>query len=65
MERSPTPLQQFIEDLGLKVLEIVREANRIAVEERIESISRQHYLSGESVARSSGLALGESSVTTG
>ncbi len=45
MEGPPTPLQKFIEELGLKVLEIVGEANRIAAEEGVESISRQHFLS--------------------
>jgi len=45
MEGTPTPLQKFIEELGLKVLEIVGEANRIAAREGVESIGRQHFLS--------------------
>ncbi len=45
MERRQTRLQRFIEELGLKVLEIVGEANRIAAQEGVESISRQHFLS--------------------
>jgi RNA polymerase sigma factor (sigma-70 family) len=44
MERSPTPLQKFIEDLGLRALDIVREANRIAFDRGIQAISRQHFL---------------------
>jgi hypothetical protein len=45
MAGPPTRLQKFIEELGLKVLDIVGEANRIAAEEGVESISRQHFLS--------------------
>ncbi|HSY50282.1 MAG TPA: sigma-70 family RNA polymerase sigma factor [Thermoanaerobaculia bacterium] len=45
MEGPPTRLQKFIEELGLKVSDIVGEANRIAAEEGVESISRQHFLS--------------------
>lgn len=44
MEPSPTRLQKFIEKLGLKALDIVREANRIAFDEAVESISRRHFL---------------------
>jgi len=43
MEGPPTPLQKFIEDLGLRVLDIIREAERIASEEGVESISRTHF----------------------
>lgn len=41
MERPPTRLQKFIEDLGLRTLDIIREAERIASEEGVESISRR------------------------
>jgi RNA polymerase sigma factor (sigma-70 family) len=44
MEGPPTPLQKFIEDLGLRALDIIREAQRIASEEGVESISRKHFL---------------------
>jgi RNA polymerase sigma factor (sigma-70 family) len=43
MEGSPTQLQRFIDKLGLRALDIIREANRIAVEEGVESISRKHF----------------------
>ncbi|HXH38018.1 MAG TPA: sigma-70 family RNA polymerase sigma factor [Thermoanaerobaculia bacterium] len=43
MEGLPTRLQKFIEDLGLRALDIIREANRIASEEGVESISRKHF----------------------
>src|SRR5258706_6120389 len=41
MEGSPTRLRKFMEDLGLRTLDVVREAERIASEEGIESISRK------------------------
>lgn len=44
MDRTPTRLQRFIEELGLRVIEIVREANRIASEQGIDSISRKHFM---------------------
>ncbi|HSY49320.1 MAG TPA: sigma-70 family RNA polymerase sigma factor [Thermoanaerobaculia bacterium] len=44
MEPTPTRLERFIEKLGLKALDIVREANRIAFDEAVESISRKHFL---------------------
>ena len=44
MVRPPTRLQRFIDELGLRVLEIVREANRIALEQGIDSISRKHFM---------------------
>jgi RNA polymerase sigma factor (sigma-70 family) len=44
MKGSPTRLQKFIEDLELRALDIVREAERIASEEGVESISRNHFL---------------------
>jgi len=43
MERPPTKLQKFIEDLGLRALDIIREAERIASKEGVESISRSHF----------------------
>src|SRR5258706_247509 len=43
MEGPPTRLQKFIEELGLRALDIVREAERIASEEGVESISRSHF----------------------
>ena len=43
MEGPPTRLQKFIEDLGLRALDIIREAERIASEEGVESISRSHF----------------------
>jgi RNA polymerase sigma factor (sigma-70 family) len=44
MEPPPTRLQRFIEKLGLNALDVVREANRIAFDEAVESISRRHFL---------------------
>jgi RNA polymerase sigma factor (sigma-70 family) len=44
VEPSPTLLQRFIDELGLKATEVIEEANRIALEEGVESISRQHFL---------------------
>ena len=44
MEGSPTLLQRFIEDLGLKVQEIITEADRISAEQGIESITDRHFL---------------------
>jgi len=41
MEGPPTRLQKFIGELGLRTLDIVREAERIASEEGVESISRR------------------------
>lgn len=43
MEGPPTRLQKFIEDLGLRALDIIREAERIASKEGVESISRSHF----------------------
>ncbi len=43
MERPPTRLQKFIDDLGLRALDIIREAERIASKEGVESISRSHF----------------------
>jgi hypothetical protein len=43
MEGSPTRLPKFMEDLGLRTLDVVREAERIASEEGVESISRSHF----------------------
>ncbi len=43
MEGSPTRLQKFIDDLGLRPLDIIREAERIASKEGVESISRRHF----------------------
>ncbi len=45
VEQSPTLLQRSIDELGLKTAEIIEEANRIALEEGVGSISRQHFLS--------------------
>jgi RNA polymerase sigma factor (sigma-70 family) len=44
MEPPPTRLQRFIEKLGLNALDIIREANRIAFDEAVESISRRQLL---------------------
>ncbi len=43
MEGSPTRLQKFIGELGLRTLDIVREAERIASEEGREAISRRQF----------------------
>jgi RNA polymerase sigma factor (sigma-70 family) len=43
MEGSPTPLQKFIEDFGLRALDVIREAERIASKEGVQSISRSHF----------------------
>jgi|GEM_PF-327815 len=43
MDGSPTRLQKFIEELGLKTLDIIREAERIASKEGVEAISRTHF----------------------
>jgi hypothetical protein len=43
MEGPQTRLQKFIDDLGLRALDIVREADRIASEGGVESISRKHF----------------------
>ena len=40
---GPTRLQKFIEELGLRALDIIREAERIASKEGVESISRSHF----------------------
>ena len=44
MEPSPTLLQQFMQTWELKAQEIVREADRIAAQKGIDSISRKHFL---------------------
>ena len=43
MEGSPTRLQKFIGELGLRTLDIVREAERIASKEGREAISRRQF----------------------
>ncbi len=43
MEGPPTPLRKFIEDLGLRTLDIIREAERIASEEGREAITRRQF----------------------
>jgi RNA polymerase sigma factor (sigma-70 family) len=41
MEGPPTRLRKFMDDLGLRTLDVVREAERIASKEGVESISRK------------------------
>src|ERR1700686_675706 len=43
MEGPPTRLQKFIEELGLRTLDIIREAERIASKEGREAIGRRQF----------------------